>query len=75
MTRRKWQAVKIAFTITENGTITNVNLDRTTGYPQLDFELKQLIKNVPGKWIPAKNQEGKNVEQELVMSFGLADSC
>lgn len=72
---KKMQAVKVSFTITSEGNMTHVNLDRTTGYPQLDLELKTLIKNAPGNWVPAKNQEGKNVDQELVMSFGLADSC
>lgn len=72
---KKMQAVKVSFTISANGTMTNVKLDRTTGYPQLDLELKELIKNVPEHWIPAKNQDGNPVDQELVMSFGLADMC
>lgn len=72
---KKLQFVKISFTISTDGQIKQVNLDRSTGYPQLDFELIELIKNAPGKWIPAKNAEGKTVEQELVFSFGLADAC
>lgn len=72
---KKMQAVKVSFTISENGTMTNVNLDRTTGYPQLDLELKELIKSAPGKWEPAQNEAGEPVEQELVLSFGLANSC
>lgn len=72
---KKMQAVKISFTIDANGNMTHVNLDRTTGYPELDLELKELLKNAPGRWIPAKNQTGNSVEQELVLSFGLANSC
>ena len=72
---KKMQAVKVSFTITARGTMTNVTLDRTTGYPQLDLELKELIKTTSENWIPAKNQVGENVDQELVLSFGLADSC
>ncbi|WP_104734734.1 energy transducer TonB [Hanstruepera ponticola] len=72
---KKLQAVKVSFTITKDGIMENVNLDRTTGYPQLDLELKELITNAPGNWIPAKNQDGNPVDQELVMSFGLADMC
>ena len=31
----------------------------------------QLIKNTPDQWVPAENEKGEKVEQELVVSFGL----
>jgi TonB family protein len=69
------QFVKVSFTITTEGRLKQVNLDRSTGYQQLDFELLELIKNIPGQWKPAENANGEKVEQELVFSFGLADAC
>lgn len=72
---KKLQAVKVSFTITKNGNIEHINLDRTTNYPELDNELIELIKSIPGDWNPAKNANNETMEDVLVLSFGLADSC
>jgi len=53
------------------GTITNVKLDRTSGYLNMDKTMVELIKNTPGKWKQAENVKGENVDQELVVSFGM----
>lgn len=72
---KKLQAVKVSFTITKNGTINNVKLDKTTNYPEIDNSLIELVKQIPGNWIPAKNANNEIMEDKLVLSFGLADGC
>ncbi|WP_347922358.1 hypothetical protein [Pontimicrobium sp. SW4] len=67
----KLQAAKLLFTVTKKGTIENIRLDRTSNYPLVDKTMIELIKNSPGTWKPAENFEGKKVDQELVVSFGL----
>ena len=67
----KLRAAKLYFTITKNGTITNVHLDRSSGFPEIDNLMTQLIFETPGGWIPATDAAGENVDQELVVSFGL----
>ncbi len=67
----KLQPAKLFFTVTKNGTIENVYLDRTSGYTDIDLMMFVLIKEAPGKWTPAENSKGEQVDQELVVSFGL----
>lgn len=67
----KLQPAKLYFTVTKNGTIENIHLDRTSGYPEVDKRMIDIIKKAPGIWEPAENAEGDKVNQELVVSFGL----
>ena len=67
----KFQAAKLYFTVSKDGTIKNVHLDRSCGYPEIDEKMKELISQVPGTWLPAENEKGEKVNQELVVSFGL----
>ncbi|PTM08999.1 MAG: hypothetical protein DA407_06740 [Bacteroidetes bacterium] len=67
----KLQPAKLYFTVTKNGTIENIKLDRTSNYPLVDYTMIELITKLPGTWIPAENHEGEKVDQELVVSFGL----
>ena len=67
---RKLKAGKIYFTVTKDGTISNVNLTSTSGYPSIDLYMIELVKSIPGAWEAATNSEGEKVEQELVFSFG-----
>jgi hypothetical protein len=62
---------KLFFTVTKNGNIENVYLDRTSGYPDVDKTMIELISKVPGVWESAQNTKGEKVDQELVVSFGL----
>lgn len=72
----KLGAIQLSFKITKQGTVSDVKHDAmTTGYPSIDKKFMTLIKNIPGKWIPAKNSEGEKIEQELVFTFGPADGC
>jgi hypothetical protein len=72
----KLGAIKLSFIITKEGTISNVQHDAmTTGYSSLDDKFIELIKNIPGPWIPAENSKGEHVDQELVFTFGPANGC
>lgn len=66
-----YQPAKLYFTVTKNGAVENVRIDNHSGYPEVDKKMIELISNVPGVWQPAENAEGKKVNQELVVSFGL----
>jgi len=67
----KLQPAKLYFTVSKEGMIENVRLDRTSNFPAVDKTMIELITNAPGKWIPAENSKGEKVDQELVVSFGL----
>jgi hypothetical protein len=66
----KLKGGKLYFTVTKDGDITNIELAATSGYPTIDETMHELIKNTPGKFIPAENANGEKVEQKLVFSFG-----
>ena len=61
---------KVSFTMTKEGTIVNVKLTETSGYPSVDEELVKIITNMPEKWKPAENSKGEKVDQEFVFFFG-----
>ena len=67
----KLQPAKLYFTVTKNGTIADVRLDKSSNYPVVDKRMIDLITNLPGKWEPAENLKGEKVDQEFVISFGL----
>lgn len=72
----KLGSIKIAFIVTKDGTISNVEHDAmTTEYQSIDDTLIELIKNIPGKWIPAQNEQGEKMNQELVFTFGPRNGC
>lgn len=64
------QPAKIYFTVTKEGRVDSIRLDRTSNYPLVDNRLMELIKLAPGQWQPAKNEQGEAVDQEYVISFG-----
>jgi len=65
------QPGRVLFTVTKEGTIADVTLESTSGYPSVDQTLVELLATLPGKWEPATNAKGENVDQELVFFFGL----
>lgn len=71
ITQDKLRAGQVSFTITKKGTIQDVTLDSTSGFPSVDEVLVEMINNMPEKWEPATNSKGKKVDQELVFFFGL----
>ena len=68
---KKLQPAKLSFTVTENGTVINAELDRTSGYSKIDEAMINLVNNLPMKWDPAENANGEKVDQILVISFGM----
>lgn len=72
----KLGAIKLSFIINKQGKVTKIKHDAmTTGYPSIDNKLMTLLETIPGKWIPAKNDKGEIMEQELVLTFGPRDGC
>ena len=67
----KLKPAKLYFTVTKEGAISNLKLDRSCGDPAIDAKMVELITNIPGDWEPAENLKGEKVDQELVFSFGL----
>ncbi len=68
---KKLQLAKLQFTVSKTGIVENIKLHNSSGYEKIDKGVIELLKNAPGLWTPAKNDEGENVVQELVISFGM----
>ena len=64
------QPGRVHFTIGIDGTIKQLEIKSSSGHSDLDNRMLHLISETPGKWVPAENQEGEKVEQELVLFFG-----
>ena len=62
---------KMCFTITKEGRITNIKQEQSSGYPELDAFMGELLIKAPGNWEAATNLKGDKVAQELVISFGV----
>lgn len=61
---------RIKFTVDKKGIIRNVNLDSTVGFSEMDEAFMRHIAMMPGKWAPAKNAKGENIDQELIFFYG-----
>lgn len=68
---KQLKAGKLYFTVTKTGEIENIHLDHSSNYPKVDKQIIKLMKDLPGTWTPAKDENGNTVDQELVISFGL----
>lgn len=62
---------EIRFTVTKTGDVTNVHLDASSGYDNLDKKMVKLIENMPEKWEAATNAKGEKVEQTLIFFYGM----
>ena len=67
---KKLRSGKITFTVDRTGTVSNVRLTSSAGYPALDARVLELMNTLPGTWAPATNAKGERVDQEFVFSFG-----
>lgn len=67
----KLTPAKIYFTVNAGGTIENIKLSNTTSYTEIDNRMLELVKEMPLKWTPAKDENGNNVSQELVYTFAV----
>ncbi|MDH3698803.1 MAG: hypothetical protein OEQ81_09070 [Flavobacteriaceae bacterium] len=68
--KEQLQPGRIYFTVGKEGTITQVELQATSGIPEMDEKLVKLVHEAPGKWTPAENVKGEKVAQVLVVFFG-----
>ena len=64
------KAAKLSYSVTEKGAVDSIKLERSSGYPEVDQKMIELISNLPGSWKPARNAAGNEVNQEFVISFG-----
>ncbi len=69
--KEDFKSGKLYFTISKEGKISNINLTSTGGFTELDNKMVEILNNLEGKWIPAKNAKGETVEQTLVIAFGV----
>ena len=60
----------ISFTVTTDGTISNIDINSTCGYPSVDERMVDLMNNLPDVWNVATNGKGEKVNQTLVFSYG-----
>ena len=60
----------VDFTISINGSVTNVNLASTSGFDSLDEVMIKLINNLPGTWKPAENSKEKKLIRILSFPSG-----
>ena len=61
---------KISFTVTKTGTISNINIESTCGYPSVDEKMMDLMNELPDVWNGATNGKGEKVIQTLFFSYG-----
>lgn len=67
----KLKGGRMHFTVTKNGNISNTKLDSSCGYSEIDETMIELMNNLPGKWEPATNSNGEEIDQDLVFTFGM----
>ncbi len=65
--KRTVQAL-VKFVINEQGEITDVQVSKTSDYPNIDKLLLETITNMP-KWKPAQNAKGEKVKQGFEFSL------
>jgi len=61
---------KVFFTVSESGQIENIAMTHSCGFPSIDDKVMKALSIIPGNWIPAKNENGNSVSQELVFTYG-----
>jgi hypothetical protein len=67
----KMLPAKLFFTVTKEGAVKNLRLDQSSNYPEIDKKIIELLDKDKGIWIPAENYNGRKVDQELVVSYGI----
>lgn len=62
---------RLNFTVTKTGELSDIHLDSSSGYSEMDEKLESLLHGLPGTWTPAENSKGDVVDQKLVLFFGI----
>jgi TonB family protein len=70
-TSKEFQPVIVRFTVNEKGEIANAQIFKTSGDPNIDKLLLDVINEMP-KWSPAEGSKGIKVKQEFEFSVGKA---
>jgi hypothetical protein len=60
----------LSFRVGTSGQVEHPRLMRSCGFSSIDEKLMKAILSIPGSWIPAKNERGESVSQELVFFYG-----
>ena len=73
-TMEKMQFTRLDFIVNTNGNIEKVGVRDSSGDAEVDALLVKLISEMP-KWKPAKNADGKLVNQKLEFILTYGDDC
>lgn len=68
--RKKLEPGRVIFTVTKEGAVDKVSLGWTSGYPEVDEKMIEIVKSIPGTWNIATNTKGEKVDQEMIFMFG-----
>ena len=69
------QPAFIQFTVNEYGNISDIDLKKSSGYPQIDKAMFEIINNMP-EWNPAENAKGEKVSQNFELALASSvDGC
>lgn len=60
----------ISFNVTKSGSISDVKIISTCGYPSVDKRMMDLMNELPQGWNIATNNDGEKLDQTLVFSYG-----
>jgi TonB family protein len=63
------QNASVLFTVTEDGSLSDIKLRQASGDHKTDKLLLEAIKQMP-KWKPAQNAQGKPIKQTIHFAFG-----
>ncbi|MFY0674634.1 MAG: hypothetical protein JXQ87_14640 [Bacteroidia bacterium] len=67
---RLWPG-RVAFCINKKGEVTRVVTEMASGQKDIDANMVELIKSMPGTWSPAKDAQGNPVKQEFNFFYGI----
>ena len=66
---KSFQQVRVLFTVGEDGSVWDARLESTSGKPDTDQLILDVIRAMP-KWNPAEDQNGQPVKQEFELTIG-----
>jgi TonB family protein len=69
-----FQDVKVLFTVSEDGSVTNLRILGTSGKPESDALILETLRTMP-KWNPAKDDQGKAVKQSFQFTVTTRQGC
>lgn len=59
------------FVVGSDGKLKDFHFDQPSPLPAADAKLIDILSNLPGSWVPAENEAGEKVAQQLVLTFGM----